>query len=228
MLVFYAPANPVLAQTQAQSKNLAPGFQTLPQGARVALMPLDIELFEISAGGVPEPKADWTEAALKNFRAAFEARKDKFGVTFVRLSEKDADELDEINNLHGAIARSISLHHFGMGSFNLPTKDGKLDWSLGDPVRRIKEKTGANYALFSWMRDSYASGGRIAATVLLAAFGIGIAPGGLQQGYASLVDLETGRVLWFNRLLRQTGDLREPQKAAETIDALLLNFPSSK
>jgi hypothetical protein len=224
-LVVLALAAP---SVHAQSKNLAPGFESLPKGTRVVVMPLDIELFEISGGGLVEPKADWTDAALKHFRAAFESRKDKLGVTFVGLSEKDADELDEINTLHAAIARSISLHHFGPGFYNLPTKDGKLDWSLGDPVRRIKEKTGADYALFSWVRDSYASGGRIATTIVLAMFGIGLAPGGLQQGYASLVDLNTGQVLWFNRLFRGTGDLREFEKAQETVNALLESFPVPK
>ncbi|MBI2293220.1 MAG: hypothetical protein HYU73_23420 [Betaproteobacteria bacterium] len=91
----------------------------------------------------------------------------------------------------------------------------------------IKEKTGADYALFSWIRDSYASGERVATMVVLALFGIGV-PGGSQVGYASLVDLNTGRILWFNRLLRASGDLREADKAVETLDTLLNNFPRSQ
>lgn len=212
----------------AQSKNLAPGFSLLPGGAKIVIMPTDIELFLISAGGVPEPKADWTETATKHFKAALVEKKKSLGATTLDLSDKDADEFAEINTLHAAIASAISAHHFGPGFLNLPTKDGKLDWSLGDPVRRIKERTGADYALFSWIRDSYASGERIAATVLLALLGVGIAPGGLQQGYASLVDLNTGQVVWFNRLFRSTGDLREPEKAAEVLNALLQNYPATK
>jgi hypothetical protein len=212
----------------AQSKNLAPGFQTLPKSAKLVVMPTDIELYLISAGGVPEPKADWTEAATKHFRAALMQKRESLGVAVVELSDKDADEFDEINTLHAAIAAAISLHHFGPSALQLPTKDGKLDWSLGDSVRAIKEKTGADYALFSWIRDSYASGERIAATIVFALFGIGIAPGGLQQGYASLVDLNTGQVMWFNRLFRGTGDLREADKAADTLNALLSNFPAAK
>ena len=42
------------------------------------------------------------------------------------------------------------------------------------------------------------------------------------------VDLETGRVLWFNLLSRNTGDLREPEKARETLNALLAGFPGAK
>ena len=211
----------------AQSKNLAPGFTTLPKNAKVVIMPTDIELFLISGGGIPEPKADWTEAANRHFKAALIEKKKALGATTVDISDKDADEFEEINTLYAAVARAINMHHFGPGIFNLPTKDGKLDWSMGDPVQRIKERTGADYALFSWIRDSYASGERVVAMIVLAAFGIGV-PGGMQVGYASLVDLNTGRVLWFNRLVRGTGDLREPDKAKETLDALLSGFPGSQ
>jgi len=212
----------------AQSKNLAPGFQSLPKGARVAIMPTDIELFVISAGGVVEPKADWTESASKHFKDALMEKREALGFTAVELSAKQADEADEVNALHGAIARAIAMHHFG--TLKLPTKDGKLDWSMGDSVQQIKQATGADYALFSFVRDSYASGERKAAMVAIAILTLGRAALalGTQSGYASLVDLNTGQVVWFNQLLRATGDLREPESAAETLDALLLEFPVSK
>ena len=212
----------------AQSKNLAPGFSALALGSRVAIMPTDIELFSISGGGVLEPKADWTEAASRHFKNALvEKQKKALKLDVVEVSEKDADELAEINALHGAVARAISMHHFGPGSLSLPTKDGKLDWSLGEATRAIKQATGADYALFTWVRDSYASSERIATMIALAVLGIGVR-GGMQTGYASLVELETGRVLWFNQLQRASGDLREAEKAAETIDTLLANFPAPK
>jgi hypothetical protein len=212
-------------QALAQSRNLAPGFETLPKGAKVAIMPTDIELFVISAGGVLEPKADWTESASKHFRDALMRKQQGLGLSAVELAQKDADEADEINSLHGAIARSIALHHFG--SLRLPTKDGKLDWSMGESVQPIKQATGADYALFSFVRDSYASAERKAMMVGLALLGIGIGLG-MQTGYASLVDLNSGRVVWFNQLLRGSGDLRDVENAAETIEALLREFPVSK
>ena len=214
----------------AQSKNRAPGFEALRKEATVAIIPTDIELFEISAGGVLEPKADWTEAALKHFKAALNEKKKSLGIKSIELTDKDADDVAEINALHAAVARSIALHHFGPGFYNLPTKEGKLDWSLGEVTREIKKKTGADYALFSWIRDSYASGERVMTIILLALLSRGqaVAGGGAQGGYASLVELDTGRVLWFNRLARGTGDLREADKAAETLNALLADFPGVK
>lgn len=213
------------AVAAAQSKNLAPGFTDLPKDALVAIMPADIELFSMSAGGVLEPKADWTEAATKHFRAALVAKNKQLGLQSKEVSEQDADELAEVNTLHAAVAQAIALHHFG--PLGLPTKDGKLDWSLAEAVRPVKAATGARYALFSWVRDSYASAERKAAMIGMALLGIGI-PMGQQTGYASLVDLETGQVLWFNRLARPSGDLREPEPAAETVEALLSSFPVAK
>jgi hypothetical protein len=223
-LIMLACAGPA----QAQSRNLAPGFASLPKGATVAIMPTDIELFSISAGGVFEPKADWTEAASKHFRDALMQKNRTLGLSAMELAQKDAEEVDEINSLHGAIARAIAMHHFG--NLKLPTKDGKLDWSMGESVQPIKKTTSADYALFSFVRDSYASDERKAAMVAIAILTLGRAAltMGVQTGYASLVDLNTGRIVWFNQLMRGTGDLREPEKAAETIDALLREFPVAK
>jgi hypothetical protein len=160
-------------------------------------------------------------------KSALLAKKTSLGATTLELEERDADDFAEVNALHAAIARSIAFHHFGPGNFRLPTKNGKLDWSMGEAVKPLKARTGADYALFTWMRDSYTSAERVAAVVIMALFGIGMAPGGMQVGYASLVDLNSGQILWFNRLLRGSGDLREAEKAAETLDALLTNFPAA-
>ena len=46
------------------SRNLAPGFTQLPKAARVVVMPVDVELYSLSAGGVPEPRGDWTAAGV--------------------------------------------------------------------------------------------------------------------------------------------------------------------
>lgn len=211
----------------AESKNCAPGFDFLPKGGTIVIMPTDIELFSISAGGVHEPKADWSEAAAKHFHAALDGKRQRIDMKSVLLSERDADDIAEINALHAAVARAIVLHHFGPPAYKLPTKEGKLDWSMGEPVHAIKEKMGADYAFFSWIRDSYASGERVASMIALAVVGVGLR-GGQQVGYASLVDLNTGKILWFNHLARASGDLREAEKAQETLDTLLEGFPVTK
>src|SRR5467141_1471047 len=128
--VFAVIAVSFAAGASGQSKNLAPGFSNLPREAAVVIMPTDIELFSISGGGVLEPKADWTEAAMQHFKTALRDKKQKLGLRARELAGKDADELAEVNTLHAAVARAIAMHHFkdqrGL-DLSLPTKEGKLD-----------------------------------------------------------------------------------------------------
>jgi hypothetical protein len=44
-------------------KHLAPGFAARPAGSKLVVVPADMELYSISAGGVIEPRADWAESA---------------------------------------------------------------------------------------------------------------------------------------------------------------------
>jgi hypothetical protein len=217
-----------LAQAQAPaSRNLAPGFSARPAASRLVVVAPDLELFSMSAGGVLEPKADWTEAAHRHFRTALASRREQMGQQVQELGEKELDELAEINALHGALAQAVFLHHMIGGMFKLPTKNDALNWSMGDAVAPLKAKTGADYALFVWVRDSYASAERKATMVVMAILGVGLI-GGSQIGYASLVDLNDGRVVWFNDLRRASGDLREEKAAGETLDALLRGFPPAR
>jgi hypothetical protein len=208
------------------AKHLAPGFSSRAAGSKLVVVPADMELYSISAGGVVEPRADWTEAAQKNFLQALDGQRKLLGADFTKLDANAADELFDIISLERAVASAIAMHHRN-GDMKLQTKGGRLDWSLGDAVRPLKERTGADYALFTWVRDTYASGERKAAMLALAMIGA-ISLGGEQVGHASLVDLNTGRIVWFNEINRMRGDLREPAPAKETVEALLKDFPQAK
>ena len=212
----------VAGAAAAAQTHLAPGFTRLPPDSRIALMPADVELFEISAGGVEEPRADWTDAATRNIMADLRARKQRLGARATEIAAEQDESVEALNSLHGAVSRAILVHHFG--TLKLPTKEGRLDWTLGPEVAKLREKSGADFALFTWVRDSYASAERKAMIVVVALLGVGMS-GGVQQAYASLVDLRTGQVVWFNRIVRGTGDLREAEPAAETLTALLAGFP---
>ena len=223
LLAALLAAAPAQAQ-EAPSRHLAPGFTHRAPDSRIVLLPPDMELFSISAGGVSEPRADWTEAAQKHFSQALAGQGARLGTNVSAMTPAQADEFHEIVALHRAVADAIALHH---DDLRLPTKGRRLDWSLGPVVQPIKERTGADYALFTWMRDSYASTERKAVMLGMALLGAA-SLGGEQVGYASLVDLNTGRVVWFNELNRMWGDLRDPAAARETVDALLKGFPPIK
>ena len=95
---------------------------------------------------------------------------------------------------------------------------------MGPKAVALNDEYNADYALFLLVRDSYASAGR--SMMVMAGFllGVGVS-GGAQLGFASLVDLHTGEIVWFNRLARAQGDLREAGPAEETVTTLLNNFP---
>lgn len=196
--------------------------------ARIVLMPMDVELVELSAAGMPEPKADWTEAARRYLDTSFAAEQKERGLTFVpfdegKASPQVADTLHQLQKLHLKVGEAAMLHHY-VPVAQLPAKEGAFDWTLGPSARALKEATGADYALFVLVRDSYSSAERKALIVAAALFRVSV-PGGVQLGFASLVDLETGKVVWFNRLLNGTGDLRDAAPARETAKQLLAGFP---
>lgn len=211
----------------APSKQLAPGFTSRPAASQLLVLPADMELFSISAGGVSEPRADWTQAAQKHFAEALAAQRRRLGASLAELTVAQAEEFADIAALHRAVADAIYVHHTRGGTMKLPTKGGRLDWSLGEAVQPLRDKTGADYALFTWIRDSYASSERKAVMIGMALLG-SVTLGGEQIGYASLVDLKTGRVVWFNELSRMWGDLRDAHSARETVEALLQGFPEAQ
>ncbi len=204
--------------------SLAPGTPMLAQGTRVLVAPLDLELFELGAGGVLEPRADWTATAREQMGLALAQFADQLGFEPLRLGEDEADGYAEALNLHAAVAASIELHHAIGGAWALPAKHGELDWSFGPLFAALERDSGARYLLVTRLRDSYASAGRKVAKVALALLGVGI-PAGAQVGYATLIDVRSGRVVWFNRLVSGNNDLRNADDAFESVDELLEDFP---
>ncbi len=190
----------------------------------IVVMPLDVELGELTAGGVVEPHSAWTEAALQHMRAALEEQAKIYNVTLVDYQpelgtpEERATSL-ELIRLHRAVGGSVLLHHY-LPAYQLPSKEKKLDWSLGTAVSAISRTHDADYALFLFVRDNYATAGRVAVILIGGLMGAYV-PGGSQVGFASVVDLSTGDIVWFNRLVRTTGDLRTPAAAAETVRVLV-------
>jgi hypothetical protein len=45
------------------------------------------------------------------------------------------------------------------------------------------------------------------------------------MGFASLVDLRTGRIVWFNQMSNQSGSLKEAKGAGDTVKNLLDGMP---
>jgi hypothetical protein len=222
-----------------QTRQYADVQFTLPQGDyKLLVLRPDVTVGSLTTGGMVEPRADWTEQARTNIIAALRAQQASRGGNATIIEHRNqlagipAEELANVERLNFVVDESIVQHRY-MGDY-LPTKSGKgLDWTLGDEAVQLGRKSGYDYALFLHAEDQVASTGRIALGVLgLAGCVVGFcAPniGGAEQlDYASLVDLKTGEVVWFNVVDAASqvpgiafGDLRTPEGAAQMVERLL-------
>lgn len=198
------------------------GFSALPDSARVAIVQPDIKYYRITAGGVSEAAPDWTETARQKFDLALAAY---VAQNAMNISAPDAenigDTLFEFTRLHAAVGATIQHHHFG--PTKMPSKrigrsqDYTFDWSLGEGMSALGLE--ADYALFIYYRDYQASGGRVGMAILAAALNVPLYLGH-QGGFASLVDLQTGNVVWYNNVPAAAGDLRTDTGAQRVVGQL--------
>ena len=222
-----------------QTRQYADVQFTPPEGDyKLLVLRPDVTVGALTTGGMVEPRAEWTEEARANIIAALKAQQAARGGNVTIIEHRNAlpgvseQELADIERLNFVVDESIVEAKY-LGNY-LPTKRGRgLDWTLGADAVKLGQKTGYDYALFLHAEDQVASTGRIALGVLgLAGCIVGFcAPniGGAEQlDYASLVDLKTGQVVWFNVVDAASqvpgikfGDLRTPQGAAQMVDRLL-------
>lgn len=203
-------------------------------GKRILVFRPDISTGAQSTGGVFEPNGEWTEQARANIGAALARLQLELGnevVTAPEVYDDDARNLQEHMALFAAVSQAVIEYQFFVGN-RLPTKkrdnrEGVFDWSLGSGVSSLPGAQDADYALFIYNKDAYGSTGRKVLQVL-AALGPGVAvKSGEHLGYAGLVDLRTGDLLWLNADGAMGGDVRESDGADKRIRQLLEEFPGS-
>lgn len=221
-----------------QTRQFADLQFTPPQGNyKLLVLRPDVSVSSLTLGGVPEQRADWTEAArsaiVNAIRNQQAARGGQLLVAERRSSVPgvDAESVAELERLNFAVAQAIAEHKYSGNT--LPTKRRMgLDYTLGEDARAFGRRTGFDYMLFLHAEDQRASTGRVAMQVLgIAGCFIGFCSpsgGSAQLAYASLVDLRSGEVVWFNVLQTGSqlpgmgfGDIRTQPGADQMVDRLL-------
>lgn len=193
--------------------------------AKVLLVQPDVQLSLLTAGGVQEARADWSRQGRDDLSADLKAAMTGRTHPFDTLDPEAAMEgrAGQLLRLHDAVGASIAAFNYGF--LKLPTKKGPFDWTLGEGAQALGEEKGAGYALFVTARGSYASAGRKAVMLGAALLGVGV-PLGSQTVYASLVDLKTGRVVWFNvALAGPSADMRTAEGSKALVTSLLKGVP---
>lgn len=106
------------------------GFRP-PEGSyKLIVMRPDVSVGLLTAGGITEPRDDWTEAARTNVLHAIATRQAGHGgVTTIAATRAEAGgdpiALAELDRLHTAIGTTIQTHKYT--ALTLPTKVGTFD-----------------------------------------------------------------------------------------------------
>lgn len=219
-------AMPATAQEKTGSK---PGFTLRPGTARIVLMRPAIRVGSQSTGGMFEPRAQWTTEAREHISLALKDLQARLGNEVVPYEEGaggDAALTAQYGNLFGALANSVIEYQFFKGN-RLPTKKKQkkeFDWGIGPGIAELAALKGADYALFVNTYDAYGSTGRKALQVVGFLAGVPITSG-VHHGYAGLVDLRTGELVWLNADRQMGGDVRTADGAVKRVRQLLEGFP---
>lgn len=221
---------------QAQERSAVRAGFELPanSGKKILIFRPRISVGSQSTGGMFEPNAEWTDRAKLNMQSSLAELQQRLGNQVVEAPEAYGDDalaVQEHMSLFAAVSEAVIQYQFFVGN-RLPTKkrdnrEGVFDWSLGSTVATLPGAADADYGLFIFTKDAYGSTGRKILQVM-ALLGPGLAvQSGEHIGYAGLVDLKTGDLLWLNADGAMGGDVREPDGAQKRIRQLLEDFPGS-
>jgi len=191
---------------------------------KILLMPIDIEICELTLAGMCEPNAVWTKNSEENIIISFKEVLNRRNAVLKKynINEKN-DNIIQLIKLHTQIGQEIINNEYG--PFELPTKK-EFNWTIGKKVKLLKNKYKSDYAIFIYFRDQYSSTERFIYNIVTAVLFPGIIPiGGSQLAFGSLVNLNNGEITWFNGYYRSFGDVRDLENARDTVNKLFEEFP---
>lgn len=211
------------SSTQVRRSDGVAADSKLLRGKTVLLMPPEVQLTELKASGLQEPRADWTATATTLISESLEQILARHGTALLHWRAPEdpvlLERFRQLRLLYDVVGGSAAT--FGLQPvLRLASKGKAFDWTLGPGVRDLGQYFNADYALFTYVQDSYATGARKSLVVFGALLGMNVSVG-QRFGYCSLVDLRDGRIVWTGLLLSSTGDLRNgPDAHAATLQLL--------
>ena len=202
---------------------------TFPPGVtpRIVVFRPDVQVGSLGPGGVEQPNPDWTKDGRANLAAALEAAQRATGNQTIFLGDVDGADgqtVADYQALFRAVAGAVVQHQMNPLA-KLPTKGDRFDWTLGAGAGALERIGGGDYGLFLYTHDAYGTAGRKVMQLLVAGLFGGYMPAGIHVGYAALVELRTGNLVWFNVDPASGGDPRDRPGAAKRIGELFKRFP---
>lgn len=221
-------ASPARAAMSAVNPDLVQNLDARPK--KVVLLPPQIFVFELSAGGVPTRMADWEAASRDNLRtAAMRQAQDARVFELVEapaLDELEQETLDAHIGLYDRVAQAVFV--YGRGEQTAwAHKKYEFDYTLGPGLAFLRERTGADAALIVLGADYISSGGRKLAFVAGLALGI-VMPLGQSFVAAGIVDLNNGDVQWMGFDSSSSLDTRNVEDVNGLMRTLYRTWPGPR
>ncbi len=195
---------------------------------RVLLMPLDITVSELSAGGLMDEVPEWSRQARQNLLTQLNSnllpRLQIEPLPLPAVTEEQQQTIEQHRALYDTVSRSVLMLTM-MPTQAWEHKIRRFDYTLGDGLAFLADQTGADAALFIVGEDLISSDSRKAAFIAAAAFGVG-----LQMGHTLLiggmVDLRTGNILWLNHAIDVgSATLTSLEDTTKLLNALFKDYP---
>jgi hypothetical protein len=203
--------------------------------SRITVIPLKIELSQVSAGGIAEKMDDWCVQARNNVMAAIEQELRKKPLLNIKpfspalLSRSQQTNLDQTCALFEAVSLSIVIHTYSGSGQTFTEKIKDFNYSLGPEVSELND--GVDTILFVLSYENIPTAGKKAVETgkmvlgLLAGVVMPVDVGFTHLSMA-LVDADQGTLIWYNQYgASGSADLRNPIKTTTIVQELLRSFP---
>jgi hypothetical protein len=140
-----------------------------------------------------------------------------------KLDGEDAERVESHIGLYDRLAYAIYIYGRGLDG-GWQHKKTQWDYTLGDGLAFLREKTGADTALIFTGADIISSGGRRAAFAVGLLLGVGI-PIGQSFITVGLADLKTGEIRWMSYDQSMTLDSRNFEEIQELVRDFFETYP---
>ena len=196
-------------------------------GHTVLLLPTEITAHELQASGQKEEVPEWTAQATKHVIASLKTS-GVGGLKLVqvpKLTDEETRIVREHVGLYDKVAGSVIWSSNPAVSSAWTHKLKNFDYTIGDGLSFLADKTGVDKALLIVGEDTISSSGRQATFIFAAAFGVAI-PMGYAIVNAGIVDLRTGDLLWMNTTANVMSlSLREQESSDKMVGVLFEEYP---
>ena len=180
--------------------------ERLQQLSTIELVPLNVQVFTIHAGGMlenrPDIQKEVVERLMQNVKEIVTKRGFEAGLTdSLIIPDRRSEQYSQAAALAGAVGEAIRIHHYQFG------KQRTIDYAIGDAVSSLSKNRG-DAVLFVSLQAAVPTAGRVGLAVT--AFVVSLVGANIHVStneaiiVLALVDRRTGEVLWYNHRLSKT------------------------